>query len=282
MPDGSASDSSAARSLSREQVNDLGLALFTAEKDRVAIDPITDRFPEITVVDAYAVQQAYAKLRVDQGAQIVGHKIGATSRAIQELFEIDTPDYGHLFDDMRCHEDRPISTSELIQPLAEPEIAFVLSEELAGPGIKAGDVLDASQGVVACLEIIDSRIVDWRIRLPDTIADNGSSSRFVIGRDIVPVNGRDLIAESVVFERNGEVVGQGRGAEVLGDPAVAAAWLVNAIGEYGQTLPAGAILLSGSITSAVPIETGDQFVARFQTIGYVSCSFLHNGERRMQ
>ena len=236
----------------------------------MTIAPLTDTYPDMTVADAYAVQQEYARLRVGSGASLVGHKVGATSKAIQELFSIDTPDYGHLFDDMRWDEGVALPIRELIQPLAEPEIAFVLDDELRGPGLTAEDVLDAARGVVPCIEIIDSRIDGWRIRLADTVADNGSSARFIVGSIVMPLP-PDLRSEAVVFERNGEVVGQGTGAAVLGHPAEAAAWLANALGEFGLVLEAGSVVLSGSITSAVPARPGDRFIARFSTLGEVSC-----------
>lgn len=248
----------------------LGRRLFEAERDRVVVQPLTDTYPEMSVADAYAIQLEYARIRRGGGATLVGHKIGATSKAIQELFSIDTPDYGHLFDDMRYEEDEPIPFGELIQPLVEPEIAFVLGRDLSGPGVTAADVIDASSGVVACLEIIDSRIIDWRIRLADTIADNGSSARFVVGADILPLTD-DLAAEKVVFDRNGEVLAEGTAEAVLGHPAEAAAWLANALGEFGSTLTAGSLVLSGSITSAVAAGPDDRFTARFSTLGMVSC-----------
>ena len=257
-----------------DQIEDLGLRLYGAEQRQSAIEPLTDTWPNMTVAEAYAVQQVYVRLRRAAGATVVGHKIGATSRAIQDLFDIDTPDYGHLFDDMRCEEDEPIPTAELIAPLIEPEIAFSLAEDVAGPGLSGRDVVDASAGVVACLEVIDSRIDSWRIRLADTVADNGSSARFVVGTEIVPIASHDLIAEAVVLERNGEKVGVGTGADVLGDPAEAAAWLANAMGAFGVTLRAGTIVLSGSMTTAVPARRGDYFCARFTTLGTVSCVFV--------
>lgn len=254
-------------------ISNLGLRLFTAERERMVVQPITDTYPDMTVADAYAVQQEYARLRMDGGATLVGHKIGATSAAIQKLFSIDTPDFGHLFDDMRCREDEPIAIGDLIQPLVEPEIAFVLSDELKGPGVEPEDVIRASSGIVACLEIIDSRINDWKIRLADTVADNGSSSRFVVGELLASASDTDLAAEEVTFERNGAVVGSGTGADVFGHPAASTAWLVNALGGFGIAVPEGAIVLSGSITTAVAAAPGDVFRASFSTIGSVSCRF---------
>lgn len=253
----------------------LGRDVYDAERSRSVMRPLTDLHPNMTLEDAYTIQQEYARLRMDDGAKLVGHKIGATSRAIQELFSIDTPDFGHLFDDMLRSESEPIRLDDLIQPLVEPEIAFVLGEDMTGPGVEPGDVVDAASGVVPCLEIIDSRITDWKIRLADTVADNGSSSRFVVGSTSVSATDTDLASEAVSFERSGEIVGSGTGADVFGHPAKAAAWLVNALGRFGITVEKGATVLSGSITTAVAARPGDVFKATFSTIGTVECRFAN-------
>lgn len=257
------------KTLDATAVAALGARLFDAELARTTVDPLTDAHPEMTVADAYAVQLEYARLRQRDGARLVGHKIGATSKAIQELFDIDTPDYGHLFDDMQCEEGVPIRIRELIQPLVEPEIAFVLNEELIGPRLTPGDVLDATRAVVPCLEVIDSRIHAWKIRLADTVSDNGSSARFVLGSTERPVD-FDLTKEKVVIERNGEVVGRGDGAAVLGNPATSVAWLANALAAFGSSLPAGSVALSGSMTSAIEAGPGDEFVAHFDHLGTIA------------
>lgn len=249
----------------------LGRQIFDAERSAEPIRPLSDSY-ELTVGDAYAIQQSYARLRIGEGATVIGHKIGCTAKAIQELFKIDTPDFGHLFSDMLVPQSKQIPVDELIQPLTEPEIAFVLAQDLSGPGITQEDVLAASSGVVPCIEVIDSRIIDWNIHLSDTISDNGSSARFVMGEPI-PVDGIDLAAETVVLTRNGEEVGRGEGTAVLGHPANSVAWLANALGEFGQALPAGSYVLSGSLTTAVPARAGDRFQADFASIGSVSCLF---------
>ncbi len=251
----------------------LGRDLYDAEQTHSVLKPLTDLYPDMTLEDAYAIQQEYARLRMDAGATLVGHKIGATSQAIQNLFSIDTPDFGHLFDDMQRSEFEAISLDDLIQPLVEPEIAFVLGEDITGPGIEWGDIIDAAAGVVPCLEIIDSRITEWKIRLADTVADNGSSSLFVVGSTMVSASETDLGSEAVSFERSGEVVGSGTGADVFGHPAKAAAWLVNALGGFGITVEKGALVLSGSITTAVAARPGDRFRATFSSIGTVECRF---------
>lgn len=252
-------------------VEKLGRQIFEAEQKATPFKPLSSEYG-LEPADAYAVQQSYARLRLEHGATLIGHKIGATSKAIQELFDIDTPDYGHLFDDMLVGQTEPIPMAGLIRPLTEAEIGFVLDEDVAGPGVTADDILSASRAVIPCLEIIDSRINDWKIRFADTVADNGSSARFVVGEP-VPIDGLDLAAESVVLTRNGEEVGRGRGSDVLGHPATSAAWLANALGEFGEKICAGEYVLSGSMTSANESRPGDAFKAIYDNLGAVQCLF---------
>jgi 2-keto-4-pentenoate hydratase len=253
-------------------VTSLAQDLFDAERGRTALTPISERHPELTPRDAYAVQEGYADLRRAGGARLVGRKIGATSEAIQKLFAIDTPDYGHIFDDMIVPDGGTIPRDELIQPMVEPELAFVLDREIRGPGVTRADVLDATAAIIPCLEIIDSRIVDWKIGYVDTVADNGSSARVILGTPIDHPD-LDLAAQVTILSRNGEEVERATGAAVLGHPADSVAWLANALGEYGHALEAGAYVLSGSFTTAVPAEAGDRFQADFPGAGSVSCRF---------
>jgi 2-keto-4-pentenoate hydratase len=247
--------------------------LFEAERDASPLEPLSARHPELTPRDAYAVQRAYAELRLSDGARLVGRKIGATSRAIQELFSIDTPDYGHIFDDMVVGDGGDIELDALIQPMVEPELAFILDRELSGPGVTRADVLAATRTVFPCLEVIDSRISDWRIAFVDTVADNGSSARCAFGEG-VPFAGADLAAVEAVMSRNGEVTGRATGEAVLGHPAEAVAWLANALGELGSGLRAGEYVLSGSFMTAIRAERGDRFEASFSGLGVVSCHFV--------
>jgi 2-keto-4-pentenoate hydratase len=245
--------------------------IFEAERRASPLEPLSARHPALTPRDAYAVQQAYADLRVQHGARHVGRKIGATSRAIQELFSIDTPDYGHIFDDMVA-EDGAVDRDRLIQPMVEPELAFILDRDLRGPGVTRSDVLGATRTVIPCLEVIDSRITDWQIAFVDTVADNGSSARCVFG-EAVPFDGRDLASVEAVMSRNGDVVGRATGVAVLGHPAESVAWLANVLGDLGSGLRAGEYVLSGSFMTAVRGERGDRFDATFSGLGSVSCHF---------
>jgi 2-keto-4-pentenoate hydratase len=261
------------RTLSDAEVDQLAEAILTAERQATPIPPLTEQHPHMTLADAYAVQQGYAERRMRDGARLVGHKVGATSKAIQELFGIATPDFGHLFDDMLVAEHEPMPVAQLIEPMTEPELAFVLDRELRGPGVSADDVIAATRHVLPCIEVIDSRVRSWQIKLPDTVADNGSSARFIVGATPVQIGALDLAAEEGRLIRNGEVAATGRGEAVLGHPALAVAWLANALSEFGAALPADAYVLSGSMTTAVRARPGDRYQAVFTNIGSVGCRF---------
>jgi 2-oxopent-4-enoate hydratase len=255
------------------EIERLARRLFEDERASRAGQPLSDEYPEMTLVDAYAVQLAYVAARVAAGAHVAGHKVGCTNPVIQQLFKIDRPDYGHLLDDMLLADGTAISMRQLILPRVEPEIAFVLREPLRGPGVTPTRVLMATAAVVPCFEIIDSRIQDWRITFVDTVADNGSSARCVLGDRIMPVDGLDLRLLGVVLERNGEVIATGAGAAALGHPAAAVAWLANTLAERGQFLDAGHVVLPGALTTAPPARAGDVFMASFAGLGTVRCRF---------
>jgi len=255
------------------EIKALAERLYNAERDRRPMAPLTRHRRDIAVREAYAIQEAYAELRQADGAQLVGRKIGATSKAIQELFNIDVPDYGHIFDDMVVGDGSAIVREELIQPMVEPELAFILDSDLQGPGISRDDVLTVTRSIVPCLEIIDSRITDWEIAFVDTVADNGSSARCVFGPEITP-DGLDLADVQAEMRHNGEVIGTAKGTAVLGHPAEAVAWLANALAEFGRGLRADDYVLSGSFMTAVRAEAGDLFEASFTGLGAVSCRFV--------
>lgn len=261
------------RTTDEATLGSLGRELYLAERNRTPRAPLSDEYDDLNVATAYAIQEAYADLRLADGARLVGRKIGATSEAIQELFDIDTPDFGQIFDDMVVPDGGTVRTDELILPRVEPEVAFVLDRPLAGPGVTADDVLAATREVMACLEIIDSRIADWRIRFVDTVADNGSSARCVFGSAPRPVGGLDLAAERVTLLRDGEEVATATGEAVLGHPAASVAWLANALGGLDRRLGAGEYVLSGSMTTASSASAGERYEAVFETLGRVSCRF---------
>jgi len=258
--------------LTTDRIEGLARELYTAERSAQVIPPISERFPDMTAHEAYAVQEAWARLRLGAGGRRVGRKIGCTSKAIQELFGIDVPDYGQIFEDMMVADSGDVQRAELVQPMVEPELAFLLREDLRGPGVRTEEVAAAIASVHACIEIIDSRIDDWRIRFVDTVADNGSSARCIVGPAIKPREQgySDVIA---TLRKNGEVVGTATGEAVLGEPIAAVAWLANVLGEMGTVLRAGEYVLSGSFTVADRAEVGDRYEATFTEIGSVSCTF---------
>lgn len=255
-------------------LKDLAQELFLAEVGAAAVLPLTERFPELTIADAYAIQMETVAAKRVGGRRVVGKKIGLTSKAMQNLLGVGEPDYGHLFHDMVIPEGDAISRSSLVQPKVEGEIAFLLKRDLAGPGLTAVDVLAATEGVMAALEIVDSRVSDWKIRIQDTVADNASSGRLVLGPKILPISDLDLRLVGMVFEKNGEITGTATGAAVLGHPANAVAWLANKLAELGSGLKSGEIVLSGALTAAPPAAAGDSFRATFDRLGSIGVRFI--------
>ncbi|KWX25998.1 2-keto-4-pentenoate hydratase [Mycolicibacterium wolinskyi] len=255
-------------------------ALLAAYDTRVPIDPLSEHDPEFTVEKAYELQLQQVSAWTAMGRVIKGHKVGLTSSAMQRQLGVDQPDYGHLFADMFHLESVPIDTRSFISPKAEPEIAFVLDRDLSGPGVTTVDALRAVGYVLPALEIIDSRIRDWRITLPDTIADNASSGGVVLGSTPVALRGRDLRLTGCVLSTNGEVAYTGAGAAVLGSPINALVWLANTLGALGVTLEAGSVVLPGSLTAALPVTAGTTVTACFTGIGSVTACFAQVGEAR--
>lgn len=251
----------------------LAAELYQAQQQRVPVDPLTDRFPDITIAQAYQVQLALARRRQAEGRRVVGWKIGLSSKTMQEMLGVSEPDYGHLFDDMVVSTGQSVPAATLLQPRCEGEIAFILGRDLAGPGVTIADVLAATRGVMPALEIIDSRVRDWKIKIQDTIADNGSSAGLVLGDRLTPVEALDLRLVGMALYKNGELVGSGAGAASMGHPAAAVAWLVNKLAEFGLSLKAGEIVLSGSLSIAPFVTAGDTIRADFDRLGSVSVCF---------
>jgi len=248
--------------------------LLQAEAARSPVDALTDAYPELGVDEAYRIQLAGVAMKLQQGHKVVGKKIGLTSKGMQQLLGVHEPDYGHLFDCMLLPEGEPCRRNELIRPRIEGEFAFVLKERLKGPGVNIADVYRATAGIMPAIEIVDSRIRDWQIKLPDTIADNASSARFVLGGRMLPINDLDLRHIGMLLEKNGELVNNGAGAAVWGHPAAAVAWLANKLAAYDIALEPGEIILSGALTAAVDAEAGDVFTVSFHTLGALNLKFV--------
>jgi len=260
--------------LGQDQIREIAKELIKAERDRTPVEPLTDRL-EITIADAYRVQLEIVRRKKAGGERCVGKKIGLTSKRMQKAFAVTQPDYGHILSPMILDEGSPIRLSELIRPKIEAEIGFVLREGLTGPGVTAAEVLRCSAGVVPTFEVIDSRIKDWRIKIQDSIADNASIGKVIVGGPLRSADNLDLRTVGVVVRRNGEILETAAGAEVLGNPAQSVAWLANKLSEYGICLEAGELVLSGSVISPIELGPGDVIQADFgggmgQVAAYVS------------
>lgn len=248
--------------------------LFAAERDGKQIAPFTGR-AELTAEDAYAIQLANVKRRQAAGEKVVGMKVGLTAKAIQTMLGVDQPDFGHLFESMQLADGAECPVDGLIQPRAEAEIGIILNKPLRGPGLTDLDVLAATEALVPTLEIVDSRIQDWKIKFVDTVADNGSSARFVVGKKRTHPAGVDTRTVGVIFEKNGELVGTGAGAAVLGaNPFRAVAWLANTLAADGLELNAGDVIMPGALCAMVPVARGDVASADFGPLGTVSVRFV--------
>ena len=255
-------------------IEQLGTELYQALVDAKTVKPLTDRHPDISIEDAYQIQQQLMKLRLAAGERVIGKKIGVTSKAVMNMLGVYQPDFGYLTDGMVYNEGQAIPMSRLIQPKAEGEIAFVLKKTLKGPGISSADVLAATEGVMACFEIVDSRIQDWKIKIQDTVADNASCGVFVLGDRLVDPRDVDLNTCGMVIEKNGDIVATGAGAAALGAPANAVAWLANTLGRLGIALEAGEVVMSGSLAIMVPVAAGDNLRVSIGGIGSCSVRFV--------
>jgi 2-oxo-3-hexenedioate decarboxylase len=247
-----------------QDITELAARLAKATADRAAIPPLSDGLPGLDAATGYAIQ-AVAR---DAAGPLAGWKLGATSRAKQAQVGVHEPVRGFLARASALDLGEPLVTAELIQPRAEPEIVFVMGRDLSGPAVTAADVLAATAGVAAGIEILDSRFVDFRFTMPDVIADNTSAGRYLVGAP-VPPDGIDLRLAGVVLEHNGEVTATAAGAAALGHPAAAVAWLVRALAAAGDGLRAGQIVLSGGLTAAVPLRPGDVVVVTIDRLGTV-------------
>jgi 2-oxopent-4-enoate/cis-2-oxohex-4-enoate hydratase len=248
--------------------------LYRALRERTTVRPLIARHPELAVDDAYAISLHVLRLRCADGEKIVGKKIGATSKAVQDMLGVQQPDFGFLTDQMWVEDAIDIEAKRLIAPRAEAEIAFILKSSLIGPGITSDDVLAATDSIVPCFEIVDSRIENWKIGIVDTVADNASCGVFVLGEARANPCDHDLASLRVTVAKNGVPLSEGYGSAVQGSPAVAVAWLANTLGRYGVTLDAGDIILSGSLVPLAPAERGDVFEMTLHGIGGCVARFV--------
>lgn len=252
--------------------------LWQAAVERRPIEPITRDRPDLTVEHAYAIQAHNVQRRIADGAVLRGYRMGRTSRTRQSVLGVDEPDFGALLDDMFLAEGDAIPLELFVQPRVVATIAFVLATDLAGPGVIIADALAAVAGVLPAVEIVDSRIASWQVEVADTIADNASAGRTVLGGRLTPVSGIDLRLIGVLLERNGVALESAAGAAALGNPARCVEWLANALGSTGRGLRRGDIVLAGPLHRLVPVRPGDLYQAHFAHLGSVTVQFADGGE----
>lgn len=252
--------------------------LWQAERSGQPIAPVRDGLIAASgdgdlLSAAYAVQQINIRRRIDAGARLVGRKVGLTSVAVQRQLGVDEPDFGALLADMAVTDGEEIAWQRVMQPKAEAEIALVLERDLAHDRHTAADLIGAVAYALPAIEVVGSRIADWNIRLADTVADNASSSLFVLGTRPVALSRLDLADCGMSMERRGEQVSVGAGAACLGNPLNAAIWLADTLARLGTPLRAGDILMTGALGPMAPVQPGDVFSAQIEGLGTVRAVF---------
>jgi 2-keto-4-pentenoate hydratase len=252
---------------------DWAQALDTARRSRRAIPPLSTTDPTLTVRDAYEIQQEYASLILDGAGSVVGYKLGLTSKPMQQMLGVDQPDHGPILSTMVYGDGARLRVADYIEPRAEAEIAVMLAAPLRGPGVTAQEAATATRGAIAAIEVVDSRIEDWKIRLVDTIADMASSAAVVLSPHVVAVDGWDPRLCGTVVTRSGETVAMGVGAAALGGPFAAVAWLANTLASFDVTLQPGHFVMTGALHAALPVSSGDEVRAEFDHLGAVSVVF---------
>lgn len=258
------------------KVEGLARRLLAAERARTPIDPLTDEHPDLTLRDAYRIQEAALE---ERGEPCVGYKLGFTSEAMRRQMGIPGPNYGRLTRSMPVDADSgPIPLSELIHPRVEPEVALLVERDLAGPGLTRAEIHLAVRLAFAALEVVDSRFRDYRFRLEDNTADNSSAARLVLGAPVDLSSAPDLRLVGALLWKDGHVLDSGVGANAMGDPLSAVVWLANRLGEWGRALEEGSIVLTGGLTRAHPVGEGGTFVAEFGGLGAVRAHFGEEGQ----
>ncbi len=265
---------------SESLIAQLAAELQQAEQSRVQVEHFSKRFPGMDIADGYAVSRAWVQLKIAGGRVARGHKIGLTSRAMQQASQITEPDYGTLLDDMFISEGSEIPASRFIAPRVEVELAFVLGRRLQGPNVTIFDVLEATDYVVPAIEIIDARIEQFdrhtkaMRRVFDTIADNAANAGIITGGRPVKPNAVDLRWVSALLYKNGVIEASGVAAAVLNHPAHGVAWLANKLAAWGEFLEKGEVVLGGSFTRPSNAVAGDSFHADYGPLGNIAFRFV--------
>jgi len=261
--------------MDKQQIQICGDELHQAMLDRKPVRPLTERFSDITLDDAYNISLRMLERRIESGEKVIGKKIGLTSKTVQNMLKVGQPDFGYLTDKMAFSQGEEILISDrLIQPKAEGEIAFILKKDLMGPSLTAADVLAATDCVIPCFEVVDSRIENWEIKIEDTVADNASCGVFLLGDRAVDPRKVDLATCGMVVEKNGSIISTGAGAAALGSPVNCVIWLANTLGQFGIPLKAGEVILSGSLVPLEPVKAGDFMSVSIGGIGSASVRFI--------
>lgn len=247
----------------------IGEELYTAMREFRTVAPLTERYPDIEIEDAYHISRIMLDERMRRdGETVVGKKIGVTSKAVQDMLGVFQPDFGFLTSAMEVPNEGSVKIADvMIQPRAEAEIAFLLKHDLVGPGVTEADVLGATEAIIPCFEIVDSRIHQWKIKIQDTIADNASCGVYVLGKERVDPHTVDLPNLTVQVYKNGKPLSSGKGSAVQGNPLTAVAWLANTLGEFGIPFKAGEVILSGSLVPLEPVVPGDEMYMELSDVG---------------
>jgi len=253
---------------------DMARALFDARVTGVPITAFTQSRPELGLDDGYAIQHVLVEFLLDAGEVISGYKLGLTSTSMQALLKVYQPDFGPVFASQIHHDGVDLSAASFISPHIEAEIAVILGADLSGPGCTPAMVRAATRGISASMEIVDSRIRDWKIAICDTVADLASGGAIALSSVVVPLGDLDPRDIDMVITCNGREVGTGTGSAAMGDPLVAVAWLVNVLAERGLSLSAGSIVMTGALHAMVPLQPGDVFRADFTELGSITVNVI--------
>lgn len=256
--------------LTDTQARDFANALYEARRDRVPIAPFTEAMPELGMEQGYAIQQHLVDRLLSDGEEICGYKLGLTSAPMQKLLGVSQPDFGPVFSSTVHRDGSVVHMSDFIAPRVEAEIAVILGEQLEGPNCTPADAYLAARGLAASIEIVDSRIVDWRISIADTVADLASNGAIALSSAVVPIQDFDPRLVGMVLTRNGNVIATGAGAAALGDPLAAVAWLANTLAPMGVALPSGSVILTGALHAMTPIAPGEVYRADFDHLGAIT------------
>jgi 2-keto-4-pentenoate hydratase len=246
--------------------------LYNARKSRQPVPPFTDLEPELDMADGYVIQRELVQLLLDEGERVIGYKVGATSAAMQQMIGLDSPDYGPVLESTVYRDGDVIAVDRFIAPKLEAEICFVLGEELRGPGVTDEQARAAISRVVGAMEIVDSRIEDWRIKLADTVADLASNGAVVLSGQQLSAAGVDFRSIKMELFRNHGLVDSGVGAAALGDPVSVLVWLANVLGADGVTLEPGHLIMTGALHAAIPLVAGETYRAEFDLLGSLTVS----------